>query len=1253
MSDEQLLELSSLVNGCRDDAEGKKAKQNIVNAFLGNNPSANHIDIICFLHGVKSVVMNHTAMILAVSFQKPGASPGNNLEEAGHPGLYLAGTLAPFEAGNMREVAQKYFAANEQNPKVDVVACLRFINKRGYLSLDREKLFSESIVNWAKPPRDGVEIQPWKKIWDPENPNAPQIPEGPPMYVDVRDSRGKVAKVAFLGACNDDNPRLQTPSEILLKMWKLVGPSMCISTDAGSMHPMQCDSTKMMHNLPQFKEWVIEQEADKKRDGGGKMPPPKEKEANIPEETKDDAPAADGGEGATGGAKTAITNWGRIRTQVKQDYEANHPRMRLADVIRKTIDAWQGELAVLDTDALLADGSINNLIFTKLKDVFAATLDAAKLAGAWIVVDRTDGQGSATAEILLELALERGAQRPVIVAIDSLERMGMAKPNTRCHTMIENLAKLYYDPDAASQLPNGTEAIRDFDFMSKTEHYMTAAKLSQYQACPDESLPLPIVEEHKRKEHNGTVDPLRKWRYFYVDGLFASATHYIIKSNDTDEFNMETLGRSAFLYAHGDTRTYTRLRANIQQGKPIVMLHNSGGVVTAFSWLQRVMAHMRPPPDANKMRGPLKFLVANLSKANWVKDFGTPEVIMMRTLAERAPHLFRKNVVSVDILTESEEQTLEVISGCFALAGGVPELGLGNAEVNVVFAAWNMHLILFKNAKRNWRLSIIFQTLSWTLAIVITTIAVTETFIQSYKSEWPNEEGLPLIQDEELMETVLFHLQRVTLILPIIAALLTTIASRMLWRDKWSVCIMAAEQLTAEIYKFRMVTLQYDPPPPGPGPDGEEMPPLTAKEKARLARQIFVERVQAMYGACLIEMSQASYLKRVHPVVKKELRHEKRISVENKPTLSEWFEIKKHVEKHYFKTPYAMPVKGDNFLNWISGLRPYLNQRTVREELRTVIEVLATDKKITLKPPPLSDKDSDKIRVQLALRYGLPGNMFDAAKEEIRAVQREIVTVLHKEMLQDDKEKEKELQKERELAAAPSRNAKGGAVATAKVAPVDEESEDEEETTNDGAESMRMMIMQMQGRKYGKLTYKEKEEEKKKAKRRGMLSKQVDDDYLVGPLSIDTYVTFRVRPLAERLEKQAVKLAVRLTLLDILGFMFSGAGAILAAYTYNSWISLTVALNAVVNSITEFTQLRNQVVSTNLALRELHAILVWWDSLSLVKRRTPAVQAQIVSVTEEAFLSIVDAHTTAASNTQISVAKSLDGKGEEEEEPAE
>jgi uncharacterized protein HemY len=103
-------------------------------------------------------------------------------------------------------------------------------------------------------------------------------------------------------------------------------------------------------------------------------------------------------------------------------------------------------------------------------------------------------------------------------------------------------------------------------------------------------------------------------------------------------------------------------------------------------------------------------------------------------------------------------------------------------------------------------------------------------------------------------------------------------------------------------------------------------------------------------------------------------------------------------------------------------------------------------------------------------------------------------------------------------------------------------------------------------------------------------------------------------------------------------------------YNYSEWIALTVMLVSVLASVTEFTQLRNQVVSCNLALRDLEKLLVWWDALSLVRRRTPAVKAQIVDVTEAALLTVVDAHTTSASNTQLSVEKELDGDENESRE---
>ena len=204
-----------------------------------------------------------------------------------------------------------------------------------------------------------------------------------------------------------------------------------------------------------------------------------------------------------------------------------------------------------------------------------------------------------------------------------------------------------------------------------------------------------------------------------------------------------------------------------------------------------------------------------------------------------------------------------------------------------------------------------------------------------------------------------------------------------------------------------------------------------------------------------------------------------------------------------------------------------------------------------------------------------------------------------------------------------------------------------DELVTDPADAMRTQIMEFQGLKYGKLTPKQKREEKRQRKKIGLRAKDVEDDYLFGPLSVESYVIFRVRPLIERWEAQAARLAFRLNFIEILGFIINSSGAVLATGFANAseWVALTVAIGAVLTAIVEFTQLRNQLVSLNLALRNLQSLLVWWDSLSVVKRRTGAIKALVVGTTERAIIQVVDAQTTAASNTQTSVANQLSDAG--------
>jgi hypothetical protein len=244
------------------------------------------------------------------------------------------------------------------------------------------------------------------------------------------------------------------------------------------------------------------------------------------------------------------------------------------------------------------------------------------------------------------------------------------------------------------------------------------------------------------------------------------------------------LARTGYLYAHGDTGTFKRLRAHIQQVKPIVMLHNSGGVVTAFSWLQRVLAFSRPAPPPDKLREPLKFLIANLSQESWVNDFGMPEAIMMKGLADRAPQLFRKNVVSVDILTDSDEQTHEVITSCFDAAGGRTAVGLNSAEINVVFSAWKLHLTLCENANAFQSKSVLAHAGIQSLALITTILAIAISSLGTgYDPDGAVLQRL-LKLDPKTTEDISALLGYAVLFLPIVSALVTTVASRQQWRDK-------------------------------------------------------------------------------------------------------------------------------------------------------------------------------------------------------------------------------------------------------------------------------------------------------------------------------------------------------------------------------------------------------------------------------------------------------------------------------------
>merc|ERR1711959_491272 len=147
----------------------------------------------------------------------------------------------------------------------------------------------------------------------------------------------------------------------------------------------------------------------------------------------------------------------------------------------------------------------------------------------------------------------------------------------------------------------------------------------------------------------------------------------------------------------------------------------------------------------------------------------------------------------------------------------------------------------------------------------------------------------------------------------------------------------------------------------------------------------------------------------------------------------------------------------------------------------------------------------------------------------------------------------------------------------------------------------------------------EEEEEKK----RELTVEDVEEDDYVKPISIDTYVEFRIRPLLEYLERQIPRLSRRAGYVKVITLVLSTLGTLLAGVSQQIWVALTVALGTAVANAA-------QLSSTTAAQRDVKNTLVWLDSLSTVQRRTRAVRTRALNVVESAMFNIATAYTGTA-----------------------
>ena len=227
-----------------------------------------------------------------------------------------------------------------------------------------------------------------------------------------RGANKRTGKLCFVPKGYDLNPKIV---DLVQTTWGLELPNLIVQCDMGTAHPTELGTSALMH-LPQFEEWLMH---SKKHHGG---------RASV-------TPAATG---AGTGAEDEVAVSANARKLIKRWASSSsvQPEPALDDVEE---GGGIGSTSSTSNDVPTAEGGstggptasqessskvnsddvelINELIFQKLITVMSAVVDACAMSNNWIIVNRLDGNSSATAELMLEFALERTAAKPTVRAL--------------------------------------------------------------------------------------------------------------------------------------------------------------------------------------------------------------------------------------------------------------------------------------------------------------------------------------------------------------------------------------------------------------------------------------------------------------------------------------------------------------------------------------------------------------------------------------------------------------------------------------------------------------------------------------------------------------------------------------------------------------------------------------------------------------------------------------------------------------------
>jgi len=138
----------------------------------------------------------------------------------------------------------------------------------------------------------------------------------------------------------------------------------------------------------------------------------------------------------------------------------------------------------------------------------------------------------------------------------------------------------------------------------------------------------------------------------------------------------------------------------------------------------------------------------------------------------------------------------------------------------------------------------------------------------------------------------------------------------------------------------------------------------------------------------------------------------------------------------------------------------------------------------------------------------------------------------------------------------------------------------------------------------------------------------VDPDNYFSPMTIETYVQFRVKPLLNIVNSRTPVIAASNLRWTMLTLICTTVGTGLAAFGAKEWVVVSGGLATACTSISQHKKINERLLAYNTASVELQTMLVMMQSLSVVMRRTSATKTKCTECVENAILGTVFAGTS-------------------------